>query len=400
MLHRFKYVRFSCEFVNDFLIIIEQVAPRLLIVIRQKAIIILVIIAEYLITDASRRRMMQTTQNPRNRYTLPAIAVVVIIVLGAAAGLYLESRAPTSQSSTTASTSASSQVIQVVAAENFWGSLVSQLGGIHVNVTSIVSDPNTDPHEYESNPANAIAITNAKFIIVNGAGYDTWALDILAAENTPNQVVLNVQELINQTVDANPHFWYSPYYVNDTVAAMYKDLVKIDPADTSYYHQQYANLNASLWSSYMSQEAYIKQNFGGATTLAPEGSTDYCTGTCTPVASTESIFVYMANATGLLVVSPSAFMVAVAEGNDPPASSVAQFENLLQGGNSSVRVLVYNEQTVTPLTQTIKADAAQYQIPVIGVTETIQPVNFTFQAWMQSEVGNLLNALNAAELGQ
>lgn len=347
---------------------------------------------------------MQTTPRPRDRYVLPAVAVIVIIILGAAAGLYLESHAPTNSSSTTSSssntTSTGPETIQVVAAENFWGSLVSQLGGVHVNVTSIVSDPNTDPHEYESNPANAIAITNAKFIIVNGAGYDTWALDILAAENTPNQVVLNVQELINQTVDANPHFWYSPYYVNDTVAAMYRDLVKIDPTDASYYHQQYASLNASLWSSYMSQEAYIRENFGGVTTLAPEGSTDYCTGTCTPVASTESIFVYMANATGLLVVSPSAFMVAVAEGNDPPASSVAQYENLLQGGNSSVRVLVYNEQTVTPLTQTIKAEAAQYQIPIIGVTETIQPVNFTFQAWMQSEVGNLLNALNAAELGQ
>ena len=160
-------------------------------------------------------------------------------------------------------------MIQVVAAENFWGSLVSQLGGTHVNVTSIVSDPNTDPHEYESNPANAIAITNAQFVIVNGAGYDTWALDILSAENTPNQVVLNVQELINQSVDANPHFWYSPYYVNDTVAAMYKDLVKIDPTDTSYFHQQYANLNASLWQSYMSQEvadqgsSYVEALAGG-----------------------------------------------------------------------------------------------------------------------------------------
>ncbi len=326
---------------------------------------------------------------------LVAVIVIVLVTGGAVAGLYLSSN-----STSTSTSSSQGTVIQVVAAENFWGSLVSQLGGTHVNVTSIVSDPNTDPHEYESDPANAIAITNAQFVIVNGAGYDTWALDILSAENTPNQVVLNVQELINQTVDANPHFWYSPYYVNDTVAAMYKDLVKIAPGDEAYFHQQYANLNTSLWQSYMSQEAYIRQNYGGVTTLAPDGSQDYCTGTCTPVASTESIFLYMANATGLLVVSPSAFMAAVAEGNDPPAASAAQFENLLQGGNTSVRVLVYNEQTVTPLTQTIKAEAAQYQVPIIGVTETIQPVTFTFQEWMQSEVGNLINALNAAQLGQ
>jgi zinc/manganese transport system substrate-binding protein len=320
----------------------------------------------------------------RSNYLVPAIVVVVLLVLGAVAGVYLSTRSPTNSSSSTGSstTSESSTVIQVVAGENFWGSLVSQLGGAHVNVTSIISDPNIDPHEYESNPTNAIALTNAQFIIVNGAGYDTWALDIIAAENTPNQVVLNVQELINQSVDANPHFWYSPYYVNDTVAAMYKDLVKIDPADTSYFRQQYVTLNASLWQSYMSQEVYIKEHYSGV-----------------PVASTESIFVYMANATGLDVVSPAAFMNAVAEGNDPPAQSVAQFETLLQGGNSSVRVLVYNEQTVTPLTQNIKAEAAQYQIPTIGVTETIQPPNATFQAWMQGELYGLTNALNAQALG-
>lgn len=279
--------------------------------------------------------------------------------------------------------SAFGEVIQVVAAENFWGSLVSQLGGVHANVTSIVSDPNTDPHEYESNPSNARAITNAQFVIVNGAGYDTWALDIIASENTPNQVILNVQELIGQSVTANPHFWYSPYYVNDTVNAMFKDLVQIDPTDKAYFTAQYATLNASLWLSYMSQEAYIRQHYAGV-----------------PVAATESIFVYMANATGLDLVSPPAFMEAVAEGNDPPAQSVAQFENLLQGGNSSVHVLVYNEQTVTPLTQEIKAEAADCQIPTIGVTETIQPPNATFQAWMQGELYSLTNALNAQALGQ
>jgi zinc/manganese transport system substrate-binding protein len=320
----------------------------------------------------------------RSKYLVPAMVVVVLLILGTVAGVYLSTRSPTTSSSGAGSstTSESSTVIQVVAAENFWGSLVSQLGGAHVNVTSIISDPNIDPHEYESNPTNAIALTNAQFIIVNGAGYDTWALDIIAAENTPSQVVLNVQELINQSVDANPHFWYSPYYVNDTVAAMYKDLVKIDPVDISYFRQQYVTLNASLWQSYMSQEVYIKEHYSGV-----------------PVASTESIFVYMANATGLDVVSPAPFMNAVAEGNDPPAQSVAQFETLLQGGNSSVRVLVYNEQTVTPLTQNIKAEAAQYQIPTIGVTETIQPPNATFQAWMQGELYSLTNALNAQALG-
>lgn len=304
------------------------------------------------------------------------VVIVVIAVGGVYAGLYLSS--PGSTNST-----GSNRVVQVVAGENFWGSLVTQIGGAHVNVTSIVTDPNTDPHSYESNTANARAISNAGFVIVNGAGYDVWALNIIASTNTPNQTVLNVQETLGQPVDANPHFWYSPYFVNTTVRAMYKDLVRIDPADSGYFHQQYASLNLSLWTSYMNQEGIIKHQFSG-----------------TPVASTESIFVYMANATGLNIISPPEFMKAVAEGNDPSPQDVATFQNQLNGGNSTVHVLVYNVQTVTPLTQNLLALAAQNRIPTVRISETIQPSNFTFQAWMQGEIAQLQNALNAAALGK
>ena len=127
----------------------------------------------------------------KNTYVIAAVVIIAIIVVGAIVGVYISTRsAPTTTSavntsSTTSSASSgskSSKPIQIVAAENFWGSLISQLGGMHVNVTSIVSDPNTDPHEYEANPSDAIAIANAKFVIVNGAGYDTWALDLIAAK--------------------------------------------------------------------------------------------------------------------------------------------------------------------------------------------------------------------------
>jgi zinc/manganese transport system substrate-binding protein len=301
------------------------------------------------------------------------IGVLVVLVVGVAAGLYLTQ--PSTPSSTT-NNSSSGKVIQVVAAENFWGSLVSQLGGTHVNVTSVVSDPNTDPHEYQSNPATARAFSTAGLVIVNGAGYDTWALSIIAASNTPNQKVLNVQELTGQRADVNPHFWYSPYYVNDTVKAMYKALVTIDPADTTYFHQQYANLNASLWQSYMSREVQIKHQFGGS-----------------PVAGTEDIFVYMANATGLNVVSPVGFMQAVAEGNDPSAQDLAAFQQLLAGGKSTVKVLLYNIQTESPITQSIKALAIKNGIQISNITETVQPPDAAFQNWMGAEVLSLQNAL-------
>jgi len=314
-----------------------------------------------------------------SKFLAPAVIVIVLLVVGAGAGLYFTSGP---RSTTTSSSGGPSKVVQVVAGENFWGSLVSQLGGTHVHVVSIVSDPNADPHQYESSSANAQAVANANLVIVNGAGYDDWLLRLLSASSNPTQTVLNVQKLIGQPVATNPHFWYSPYYVNDTVKAMYNDLVTIDSGNAAYYKQQYATLNASL-GVYNARIHKIAQQFSGA-----------------PIAATEDIFVYLANATKLNLVSPPEFMQAAAEGNDPPAQSIAQFQQLLQGGNSSVRVLVYNRQTLTPLTQQIKSLAAQNQIPTVGVTETVQPPDVSFQDWMNAQLIALQNALNAQALGK
>ena len=315
-----------------------------------------------------------------SKFLAPVVIVIVLLVVGTGAGLYL-TRGPGSNINSTSS-GGPSKVVQVVAGENFWGSLASELGGTHVKVLSIVSDPNADPHQYESSSANAQAVANANLVIVNGAGYDDWLLRLLSASNNPAQTVLNVQKLIGQPVATNPHFWYSPYYVNDTVKAMYNDLVSIDSGNVAYYKQQYATLNASL-GVYNAMIHKIAQQFSGA-----------------PVAATEDIFVYLANATMLNLVSPREFMQAVAEGNDPPAQSIAQFQQLLQGGNSSVRVLVFNQQTVTPLTQQIKSLAAEHQIPTVGVTETVQPPDVPFQDWMNAQLIALQNALNAQALGK
>jgi zinc/manganese transport system substrate-binding protein len=311
-------------------------------------------------------------------------AALVAIVLAAAtfAGIYLTNQNSSTQSTqmTADLTQAATSKIQVVAAENFWGSLISQLGGARTQVLSILTDPNADPHEYASNSQNAQAVANAALVIINGAGYDDWARKIIAASNTPHQVVLNVADLLGKKSGDNPHFWYSPYYVNDTVRAMYLDLLAIDPVDTAYFTQQYASLNASL-GQYNSRISEIRQQFAGGR-----------------VAATEDIFEYLANATGLDLVSPPAFMQAVAEGNDPPAQSVVQFQELIQ--NKSFNVLVYNAQTVTPVTQNIKAMAAAKGIPIVAVTETIQPPDVSFQDWMNAELITLQNALNAQALGQ
>ena len=304
--------------------------------------------------------------------TIIGIVIAIIVIIG---GIFVfTSKQPVSSTQTS-----SGKVIQIVAAENFWGSLVSQIGGTHVQVFSIVSDPNADPHEYESNTTDARAVANADYVIENGVGYDSWIDNLLSAGGNSNRKVLNVADLLGKKEGDNPHLWYNPAYVNSAIAQMESDLIAIDPADTAYYQQQYTTLQSNL-AEYQGRITSIKQQYGG-----------------TQVASTESIFAYLATAAGLDLVSPPAFIDAVAEGNDPPVDSIVTFENQLKSGD--VKVLVYNEQTVTPLTQNVKALAAQKNIPIIGVTETIQPPDATFQEWMNSETIDLQNALNAKALG-
>jgi zinc/manganese transport system substrate-binding protein len=319
----------------------------------------------------------QTKQSNAKKWLAAATAIIIIAALAFVLGRH-NNNSHTAVNNN--SGNQTSKVVNVVAAENFWGSLVSQIGGSHVRVLSIVSDPNADPHEYESNAGDARAVSTADYVIENGAGYDSWMDKLLSASNNPNQKVLNVATLLGKQDGDNPHMWYSPDYVNAVTAQMEKDLINVDPADASYYQAQYANLQSSL-AEYQGRISSIKQKYSG-----------------TEVASTESIFAYLADAAGLNLVYQPAFIDAVAEGNDPPASSIVEFENQLKTG--SVKVLVYNEQTVTPLTQSMKALAANEGIPVVGVTETIQPPDATFQEWMNAQILNLQNALNAQALGQ
>jgi zinc/manganese transport system substrate-binding protein len=304
-----------------------------------------------------------------SRAKISSIVIVIILLVGITAAVNHRNTG----------TGPNGHKLQVVAAENFWGSLAAQLGGNRIHVTSIVSDPNADPHEYASNTGNARLFATANYVVLNGVGYDSWANKLLGAQPAPQRKVLTVGTLVGKQDGDNPHLWYDPAYVNQAVARMDQDLIALDPSGKGYYQQQLKNLQAGL-SGYQNRLASIKHQFGG-----------------TKVAATEDIFAYLADAAGLDLVSPPAFIQAVAEGNDPPTDSVVTFQQQLQSGQ--VKVLVYNQQTVTPLTDSIKKLAADNNIPIVGVTETVQPPDTTFQDWMNAELISLENALNAKALG-
>lgn len=265
--------------------------------------------------------------------------------------------------------------LRIVAAENFWGSIASQIGGNRVLVDSIVSDPNADPHEYESSAKDARDFANSKLVIINGLGYDSWANKLIDANPIKNRDVLNVGEYLNLKIGDNPHVWYNISYTKLISKQIYNELSKLDPENSSYYLNNYTKLNNSL-NSIISKENSIAAKYKN-----------------TSVASTESIFYYMAKEMNLKLISPYDFMQSISEGNDPPAISVATFINQLNLRQPAI--LIYNQQTESPITESMKNLAKNNNIQVIGVTETM-PIKLTYQEWMNNQINQIDRALSNA----
>jgi zinc/manganese transport system substrate-binding protein len=268
----------------------------------------------------------------------------------------------------------SSSTLQVIAGENFWGSIASQLGGTHVTVTSIVTNPNTDPHEYESSATDARAFATADYVILNGAGYDDWGQKLVSANPSSSRKVFTVADLVDKKAGDNPHFWYNPDWVEKVADRITADYQAIDSADSAYFSQQREAFRTAL-KPYHDAIAHIRSTFIGVA-----------------VGSTESIFVYTAQALGVNLISPPEFMQAISEGTDPPAQTVAEFQN--QVSHHLIKVLVYNAQTSTPITENLKQLAAKSGIQVVGITETVEPANASFQDWQTRQLNSLQAALS------
>src|SRR5207245_2706380 len=203
---------------------------------------------------------------------------------------------------------AKSGTLQVIAGENFWGSIAAQLGGSHVSVTSIVANPNTDPHDYESSATDARAFATADYVILNGAGYDDWGQKLLSANPSQSRKVLTIADLLHRKAGDNPHFWYNPDWVDKVADTITSDYRALDPAEAGYFTKQREALTSAL-QPYRDSIARVRSTSNGI-----------------PVGSTESIFVYLAQALGLNLISPPEFMQAISEATDPPAQTVAEFQ--------------------------------------------------------------------------
>ena len=266
--------------------------------------------------------------------------------------------------------------IAAIGAENEYANVIQQIGGKYVQVSAIMSNPNTDPHTFEASPAVAREISAASLIVQNGLGYDTWATDIENAVPTDGRKVINVQQLLGLPDSTpNPHLWYDPATMPKVATAIADALAQIQPAHAAYFKANATAFTASLaaWTQAIAAFKAAHPN--------------------TPVATTEPVADYMLQAAGTDNMTPWAFQADIMNGTDPSPQDVAAERALFT--QHKVKVFLYNQQVTDTLTDSFISLAHASGVPVVGVYETMPTPGYDYQSWMLAEVNALDKAVAA-----
>src|SRR5579872_1162485 len=264
--------------------------------------------------------------------------------------------------------------INAIGAENEYANVLSQIGGRYVSVSSILNNPNTDPHTFESSPKVAREVSAAQLVVQNGVGYDDWVKKVESASSHAGRKVIVVQQLLGlPDTTPNPHLWYMPKTMPLVAKAIGDDLSSLEPSHAAYFRANVQKFDTSL-TPWLDAIAAFKARYGGV-----------------PVATTEPVAVYLLEAMGADNLTPFAFQADVMNGVDPPPQDIS-----LENGfftHHQVKVFCYNQQVVDALTTSIRQNAEQARVPVVGVYETMPTSGYDYQSWMLAEVNDIQRAI-------
>ena len=264
-------------------------------------------------------------------------------------------------------------VIKAVGAENEYANVLSQIGGKYVTVSSVLNNPNTDPHTFEASTGVARELSGAELIVQNGAGYDGFMNTLESGSPNPKRKIIVAQKVLGILKDPpNPHLWYSPKTMPAVAKVMASDLSQLDPSHKAYFQSRLLAFDASL-KPWLDAIAAFKAKYAG-----------------TPVATTEPVADYMLEAMGMNILTPFALQADIMNGVDPAPQNIT-----LENGfftKHQVKVFCYNQQVVDPLTASFKQTAQSAKVPVVGVYETMPTPGYDYQSWMMAE----LRAIEAA----
>ena len=188
-----------------------------------------------------------------------AIAVLTGVVFAAAAGLRALRRGGlrrvaagaaaaallTGAAGCATSGSGTDRPVTVAATTTQLGDLARAVGGDRVHVRQLLQ-PNSDPHDYEPRPKDALTVSKADAVFVSGLGLDAWSRDLVRAAGggTVVDVGASVPVHVNgsggDAGSVDPHWWHDPVNGAAAVDRIARELSRIDPAGAAGYARRAA----------------------------------------------------------------------------------------------------------------------------------------------------------------
>ena len=179
--------------------------------------------------------------------------------------------------------------VNVVASFSILGDMVAEVAGDKAQVTTIVG-PDADAHLYQPNTSDAVAVSKADLVIVNGMGFETWSAELIKTSGTNATIAVATEGITPLLVEGevDPHAWNSltngMIYVNNIEAA----LSAASPEDAAYFK---ANADA-----YRAKMMALHDRALADIASLPEGKRI--------VVTAHDAFGYLADAYGLTFLAP------------------------------------------------------------------------------------------------
>jgi zinc/manganese transport system substrate-binding protein len=266
----------------------------------------------------------------------------------------------------------------IVASTDVYGDIAHVIAGRYADITTFIDNPAQDPHSYEANARNELAISKADVVIENGGGYDDFVDQMRAASGAHAGTLINVVDLSGKAAssgaDLNEHVWYDFGTVAKLALRLSSVLGRRDhPHAALFAHNAAAFINRLHGLENIERSIRAKYASRG-------------------VAITEPVPLYLLQACGLVNKTPAAFSDAVENGTGVAAGVLKKTLDLFASG--SVHALVYNAQTSGPETTQVLDAARAHHVPTVAVTETL-PAGTTYLSWMRANLAALRSALAA-----
>lgn len=273
--------------------------------------------------------------------------------------------------------------LSLVTSTSVYGAIAEAVAGDGVEVTSIISAANQDPHGYEATARDQLALSRADLVVQNGGGYDPFIAELLETAGSEATVVSAVEDgerAAHEDDDRehahghgdNEHVWYSLHAMEELAGQIAAALEDLDPANAGTYRANATAFAAGL-EDLEHRAGALRERIGDSTALA-----------------TEPVPLLLLEVAGVEDRTPVEFLAAIEDERDVPPAVLAETLDLLATGE--IDMVAFNEQTVDATSTRLLEAAEASGVPVVSFSE-LPPADTGYLDWMERNLTAIDEAL-------